>query len=155
MAVIEVYDTLSLDGLCYDVISAVTASLEIVHDYDRVLAENPSHTMSRVDHVRSVWWITLQECSQMQQHYKPHSSKTLAPRHRACRTVIGAAMDRLRDYKLPDDAQDEDSSAVVVLVQELCEFIHTLYTALRSDNARKRNKLVKEYASVEVHAIAG
>jgi hypothetical protein len=148
MAVIEVYDTLSLDGLCYESLAAITASLEIVQEFDRVMRENPSHKMSRVDHVKAVRMVTLQECGQMQRYYEPHTDKTLAPRHRACRKIINAAVDRLFDYEIDEDVQDEDNAAIVGLVQELCEFIQTLYTALRTDNARKRNKLAKEYASV-------
>jgi len=147
MAVIEVYDTLSLDGLCYESLGAITASLEIVQEFDRVMRENPTHAMSRVEHVRAVRMVTLQECGQMQRYYEPHTDKTLAPRHRACRKIINAAVDRLIDYEI-DTTQDEDNPAIVGLVQELCEFVHTLYTALRTDNARKRNKLAKEYASV-------
>tara|TARA_R110000751_G_scaffold220619_1_gene323296 strand:+ start:393 stop:836 length:444 start_codon:yes stop_codon:yes gene_type:complete len=146
MAVIEVYDTLSLDGLCYESLGAITASLEIVQEFDRVMRENPTHAMSRVEHVRAVRMVTLQECGQMQRYYEPHTDKTLAPRHRACRKIINAAVDRLIDYEI-DTTQDEDNPAIVGLVQELCEFVHTLYTALRTDNARKRNKLAKEYAS--------
>jgi hypothetical protein len=148
MAVKPVYDTLSLDGLCYDALSAVTASLEIVQEYEQLMIDHPSHSMSRVDHIKAVRLITLQECSQMQQHYEPHSQKTLAPRHRACRKVINAAVDKLIDYDIDKAEEDENDPAVVNLVQELCEFIHTLYTALRSDNARKRNKVVREYADV-------
>mgnify|MGYP000389055917 FL=1 len=146
MAVIEVYDTLSLDGLCYESLAAITASLEIVQEYERVMRENPAHKMSRVEHVRAVRMVTLQECGQMQRYYDPHTDKTLAPRHRACRKIINEAIDRLIDYEI-DTTQDEDNPAIVGLVQELCEFIQTLYTVLRTDNARKRNKLAKEYVS--------
>ena len=148
MAVKPVYDTLSLDGLCYDALNAVTASLEIVQEYEQLMIDHPSHSMSRIDHIKAVRLITLQECSQMQQHYEPHTEKTLAPRHRACRKIINAAVDKLIDYEIDDDVTDEDNPAIVSLVQELCEFIHTFYTALRTDNARKRNKVTKEYVSV-------
>jgi len=144
-AVIDVYDQFGLDGLCYDALTAVTASLDIVDTFDQVMLENPDHKMSRIDHVRAVRIIALQECGQLQTAFEPHSKATLTARHRACRKVVNEGVDRLIDLEVPEEIGDENSPMVVGLVQELCTFVRSLYTALRVDDADERREVVKEY----------
>jgi hypothetical protein len=147
--VIEVYDAFSLDGFCYELLNAVTSSLEIVDTFDEVVRANPEHKMSRLDHVKAVRLITLQELAKMQQHYEPHSDSTLAGRHKACRRVVNAAVDKLLSIELPSEIGNEDDPLAVSLVQELCSFIESLYTALRTDDDKDRWAAVSEYCDVE------
>ena len=147
--VIEVYDAFSLDGFCYELLSAVTASLEVVNTFDELLEQNPEHTMSRLDHIKALRLITLQEIAKMQGYYEPHSDSTLTPRHRACRKVISTAVDRLMPIELPSEIEDHDDPLAVSLVQELCEFITSLYTALRTEHDKDRWAAVSEYCDVE------
>tara|TARA_R110000824_G_scaffold11811_5_gene51968 strand:+ start:2457 stop:2921 length:465 start_codon:yes stop_codon:yes gene_type:complete len=143
--VIDVYDSLSLDGFCYDALDALTASLDIVDQFDRLLADNPTHKMSRIDHVRAVRLIALQECGQLQTYFDPHTDATLTERHKACLKVVNEGADRLVDIEVPAEIDNEDDPLVVGLVQELCTFVRSLYTALRVDDAKERASVVKEY----------
>ena len=143
--VIEVYDAFSLDGLCYDALDALTASLDIVDQFDALMAEKPDHKMSRVDHVRAVRLIALQECGQLQTYFDPHTDATLADRHKACLKVVNEGADRLIELEVPGEIDNEDDPLVVGLVQELCTFVRSLYTALRVDDAKERASVVKEY----------
>tara|TARA_R110000751_G_scaffold148178_1_gene252887 strand:- start:521 stop:973 length:453 start_codon:yes stop_codon:yes gene_type:complete len=147
--VIDVYDAFSLDSFCYEALNAVTGALEVVDTFDTMLQGNPEHSLSRVDHVKAVRLIALQELASMQGYYEPHSESTLNVRHRACRRVVNSAVDKLLSLELPATVSDEDDPVVVSLVQELCSFIESLYTALRTDDDGARSGAVSEYCDVE------
>ena len=147
--VIEVYDAFSLDSFCYEALNAVTGALEVVDTFDTLMEESPEHSLSRVDHVKAVRLIALQELASMQSYYEPHSESTLNSRHRACRRVVNSAVDKLLAIELPAAVSDEDDPAVVSLVQELCSLIKSLYTALRTDDDKARLGAVSEYCDAE------